>query len=46
LSPKGQIWSTVRPNGSKAQAFAPDIPAKNRPQAAHDCVDATAICGG
>src|SRR5881397_696763 len=37
--------STVRPNGSEAQASAPDIPAKNRPPAAHDCVDATASCG-
>src|SRR5262245_19535740 len=36
--------STVRPNGSEAQASAPDIPAKNRPRAPHDCVDGTATC--
>jgi hypothetical protein len=36
-----KFGSTVRPNGSAAQASAPDIPAKNRPPAAHDCVDAS-----
>src|SRR5215207_6765223 len=41
-----EFGSTVRPNGSEAQASAPDIPAKNRPRAAHDCVDATASCAG
>src|SRR2546429_3840847 len=40
-----EFASTVRPNGSDAQASAPDIPAKNRPPAAHDCVDPTASCG-
>src|SRR5438094_2605592 len=39
-----EFASTVRPNGSEAQASALDIPAKNRPRAAHDCVDATASC--
>src|SRR6185436_9461431 len=43
---KIEFGSTVRPNGSEAQASAPDIPAKNRPQAAHDYVDATASCVG
>jgi hypothetical protein len=33
----------VRPNRVAAQAFRPDISAKNRPLAAHDCVDSTAI---
>ena len=47
LSPKGvEIASTVRLNGSEAQAFAPGISAKSWFPAAHDFVDATAICGG
>src|SRR6478752_1370055 len=33
------LRSTVRPNGSVAQAFEPDISAKNRPTQAHDFVD-------
>ena len=33
------LRSTVRPNGSAAQAFEPDISAKNRPTQAHDFVD-------
>ncbi|MBR1152416.1 hypothetical protein JQ575_17465 [Bradyrhizobium sp. JYMT SZCCT0428] len=33
------LGSTVRPNGSEAQAFEPGISAKNRPSAAHDFVD-------
>jgi hypothetical protein len=40
-----EFSSTVRPNGSEAQASAPDIPAKNRSRTAHDYVDATASCG-
>jgi len=44
ISKRVEIRSTVRPNGSVAQAFAPDNPAKNRPVAAHDYVYATTIC--
>jgi hypothetical protein len=36
---KVDLASTVRPNGSEAQAFEPGISAKNRPSAAHDFVD-------
>ena len=34
------LASTVRPNGSAAQAFEPDISAKNRPGKGNDCVEA------
>jgi hypothetical protein len=33
------LGSTVRPNRSAAQAFEPDISAKNRPEKSHDSVD-------
>src|SRR4051794_28795918 len=39
------LRATVRPNGSEAQAFEPDISAKNRPSRAHDFVAPTALSG-
>src|SRR3979411_1898748 len=33
---EGYLGTTVRPNGSEAQAFEPGISAKKRPSAAHD----------
>jgi hypothetical protein len=33
------LGSTVRPNRSAAQAFEPDISAKNRPETGNDSVD-------
>jgi hypothetical protein len=40
---RGDLGSTVRPNRSAAQAFEPDISAKNRLETGNDSVDSAAV---